>query len=73
MLYGNEVKIGDYVLAHHYLDNGTLSEDRRNYEVTSIIPFEGLEQWTEGGGQPRPNPWRLSKKNLDVGRPSRNP
>jgi hypothetical protein len=72
-LYGNEVMIGDYVLAHHYLDNGTLSEDRRNYEVTSITPFEGLEQWTEGGGEARTNPWRLSKKNLDMGRPSRNP
>ena len=67
MIYGEYVKIGDVVSARHFMpEENRWSDQRRNYLVTSLEPFLGVEQWDGAGGEPRKE-WRLSPVRLEYG------
>jgi hypothetical protein len=68
-VYGHKLDVGD-VRALHYLQNGRLSDGKRNYRVTSLDPLMGLELWVGGGGHPR-REWPLSRKGIELVRPGR--
>jgi hypothetical protein len=62
------IKIGDYVKAHWFKPDGSLSKNRRNFKVTKLKPLEGLEQWAGKGGKPRRSA-KLSKFRIGPGSP----
>jgi hypothetical protein len=64
MVHDHALQVGDIVLAYHYMPDGKLSKQKRNYELTKLRPLTGLEQWA-GEGEPR-REWRLSRRGLEL-------